>query len=115
VHLALGLEFQNLKFEKLGFPHKTLSCSCSFIISAVSIAVAVSVEVSAGVPVAVTLEVLRVGNYYRCYQMVPLPANTIRGIYSHMFKLLIFKGYLWEKGSLTIYPEGSQDPTHSEE
>ena len=29
VHLYPGLEFQNLKFEKIGFPHKTLSCSCS--------------------------------------------------------------------------------------
>jgi hypothetical protein len=29
VHLFLGSEFQNLKFEKLGFPHKTLSYSCS--------------------------------------------------------------------------------------
>ena len=47
--------------------------------------------------------------------MVPLPANTIRGMYSHMFKPLSFKGYLQEKGSLTIDPEGSQDPTHSEE
>jgi hypothetical protein len=47
--------------------------------------------------------------------MVPLPANAIRGMYSHMFKLLIFKGYLQEKGSLAIDPEGSQDPTHSEE
>ena len=28
-HLSLGSKFQNLKFEKLGFPHKTLSCSCS--------------------------------------------------------------------------------------
>ena len=47
--------------------------------------------------------------------MVSLPANTIRGMYSHMFKLLIFKGYLKEKGSLAIDPEGFQDPTHSEE
>jgi hypothetical protein len=94
-----------LKFEKLGFPHKTLSCSCIY-----------QVEVSVEVSVAVTLEVFkRVGNYYRCYQMVPLPANTIRGMYSHMFKLLSFKGYLQEKGSLAIDPEGSQDPTHSEE
>jgi hypothetical protein len=38
--------------------------------------------------------------------MVPLPANTIRGMYSHMLKLLSFKGYLQEKGSLTIDPEG---------
>ena len=28
-HLSPGSEFQNSKFEKLGFPHKTLSCSCS--------------------------------------------------------------------------------------
>jgi hypothetical protein len=28
-HLSPGSKFQNLKFEKLGFPHKTLSCSCS--------------------------------------------------------------------------------------
>ena len=47
--------------------------------------------------------------------MVPLPANAIRGMDSHMFKLLIFKGYLQEKGYLAIYQEGSQDPTHSEE
>jgi hypothetical protein len=47
--------------------------------------------------------------------MVPLLANAIRGMYSHMFKLLSFKGYLQEKGSLTIDSEGSQDPTHSEE
>jgi hypothetical protein len=45
--------------------------------------------------------------------MVPLPANAIRGMYSHMFKWLSFKGYLQEKGSLAIDPEGSQDPTHS--
>ena len=36
-HLSLGSEFQNSKFEKLGFPHKTLSCSfrtsCSCSIS----------------------------------------------------------------------------------
>jgi hypothetical protein len=47
--------------------------------------------------------------------MVLVPANTIRGMYSHMFKLLSFKGYLQEKGSLTIDLEGSQDPTHLEE
>jgi hypothetical protein len=47
--------------------------------------------------------------------MVPLPANVVRGMYSHMFKRLSFKGYLQEKGSLAIDPEGSQDPTHSEE
>jgi hypothetical protein len=46
--------------------------------------------------------------------MVPLPANAIRGMYSHMFKLS-FKGYLQEKGYLAIDPEGSQDPTHLEE
>jgi hypothetical protein len=46
--------------------------------------------------------------------MVPLPANAIIGMYSHMFKLLSVKGYLQEKGSLAIDPEGSQDPTHSE-
>jgi hypothetical protein len=39
--------------------------------------------------------------------MVPLLANIIRGMYSHMFKLLSFKGYLQEKGSLAIDPEGS--------
>ena len=47
--------------------------------------------------------------------MVPLPANVVRGMYSHMFKWLIFKGYLQEKGSLGTNPEGSQDPTHSKE
>jgi hypothetical protein len=47
--------------------------------------------------------------------MVPLPANVVRGMYSHMFKKLIFKGYLQEKKSLSIDPEGSQDPTHLEE
>jgi hypothetical protein len=47
--------------------------------------------------------------------MVPLPANVVRGMYSHMFKWLSFKGYLQEKGYLAIDPEGSQDPTHSEE
>jgi hypothetical protein len=40
--------------------------------------------------------------------MVPLPANAIRGMYSHIFKFLNLKGYLQEKGSLTIDPEGSQ-------
>jgi hypothetical protein len=71
-----------LKFEKLGFPHKTLSCSCS----SEPVAVAASVAVAAVRPVAITLEVfLRVGNDYRCYQMEPLPANVIRGMYSHMF------------------------------
>jgi hypothetical protein len=48
-----------LNFEKLGFPHKTLSCSAVSELVAVSIAVAVSVEVSVVVPVAVTLEVLK--------------------------------------------------------
>jgi hypothetical protein len=47
--------------------------------------------------------------------MVPLHANVIRGIYSHMLNLLRFKGYLEKKESLAIDPEGSQDPTHSEE
>ena len=47
--------------------------------------------------------------------MVPLPANAIRDMYSHMFKLLSFKGYLQKKGSLVIDPKGSQDPTHSKE
>jgi hypothetical protein len=50
------------------------------------VAVAVPVAVAAVEPVAITLEVfLRVGNDYRCYQMEPLPANAIRGMYSHMF------------------------------
>jgi hypothetical protein len=61
------------------------------------------------------LKFLRVGNDYHYYQMVPLPANSIKGMYSHMFKWLNFKEYLQEKGSLAIDPEGSQDPTHSEE
>jgi len=44
------------------------------------------IAVAAVEPVAITLEVfLRVGNDYRCYQMEPLPANAIRGMYSHMF------------------------------
>jgi hypothetical protein len=47
--------------------------------------------------------------------MVPLPANVIKGMYSHMFKLLSVKGYLQEKGYLAIDPEGSQYPTHSKE
>jgi hypothetical protein len=38
--------------------------------------------VAAVEPVAITLEVF--GNDYRCYQMEPLPANAIRGMYSHM-------------------------------
>jgi hypothetical protein len=61
------------------------------------------------------LKFLRVGNDYRYCQMVPLPANAIRGMYSHMFKWLNFKEYLQEKGSLAIDLEGSQDPTHLEE
>jgi hypothetical protein len=40
------------------------------------------VAVAAVEPVAITLEVF--GNDYRCYQMEPLPANAIRGMYSHM-------------------------------
>jgi hypothetical protein len=73
-----------LKFEKLGFPHKTLSCSlsCSSEPVPVAVAVAVPVAVAAVEPVAITLEVF--GNDYRCYQMEPLPANVIRGMYSHM-------------------------------
>jgi hypothetical protein len=47
--------------------------------------------------------------------MVPLPTNAIRGMYSHMFKLLRIKGNLQENIYLAIDPEGSQDPTHSEE
>jgi hypothetical protein len=43
---------------------------------------AVPVAVVAVEPVAITLEVF--GNDYRCYQMEPLPANAIRGMYSHM-------------------------------
>jgi hypothetical protein len=46
------------------------------------VAVAV-VAVAAVEPVAITLEVF--GNDYRCYQMEPLPANAIRGMYLHMF------------------------------
>jgi hypothetical protein len=46
------------------------------------VAVAVPVAVAAVEPVAITLEVF--GNDYRCYQMEPLPANAIRGMYSHM-------------------------------
>jgi hypothetical protein len=61
------------------------------------------------------LKFLRVGNDYRYCQMVPLPANTIRGMYSHMFKWLNLEEYLQEKGSLAIDPKGSQDPTHSKE
>jgi hypothetical protein len=48
-----------LKFEKLGFPHKTLVAVAVSEPVAVSIAVAVLVEVSAVVPVAVTLEVFK--------------------------------------------------------
>jgi hypothetical protein len=47
--------------------------------------------------------------------MEPLPTNSIRGMYSHILKFLSFKRYLQEKGSPAIDPEGSQDPTHSEE
>jgi hypothetical protein len=49
----------------------------------VAVAVAVPVAVAAVEPVAITLEVF--GNDYRCYQMEPLPANAIRGMYLHMF------------------------------
>jgi hypothetical protein len=56
-----------LKFEKLGFSHKTLV--------AVAVAVAAPVAVAAVEPVAITLEVF--GNDYHCYQMEPLPANAI--------------------------------------
>jgi hypothetical protein len=49
-------------------------------------AVAVPVAVAAVEPVAITLEIFsRVGNDYRCYQMEPLPANAIKGMYLHMF------------------------------
>jgi hypothetical protein len=48
----------------------------------VAVAVAVPVAVATVEPVAITLEVF--GNDYRCYQMEPLPANAIRGMYSHM-------------------------------
>jgi hypothetical protein len=47
--------------------------------------------------------------------MEPLPANAIQGMYSHMVKWLNPKEYLQEKGSFAIDPEGSHDPTHSEE
>ena len=47
--------------------------------------------------------------------MVSLPTRAVRGMYSHMFKQLSFKGYLQEKGTLAMDPEGSQDPTHLEE
>jgi hypothetical protein len=78
VHLSPGSKFQNSKFEKLGFSHKTLK-----VVVVVSEPVAV---VAVLLPVDVTLEVfLRVGNDYRCYQMEPPPANVIRGMYSHMF------------------------------
>jgi hypothetical protein len=49
VHLFPGSEFQNLKFEKLGFPHKSL----------IAVAVAVSEPVVAVAPVANTLEVFK--------------------------------------------------------
>jgi hypothetical protein len=43
-----------------------------------SVTVSIAVAVSVAIPVALTLEVLKgVGNYYQCYQMVPLPANAI--------------------------------------
>jgi hypothetical protein len=47
------------------------------------IVVAVPIAVAAVELVAITLEVF--GNDYRCYQMEPLPANAIQGMYSHMF------------------------------
>jgi hypothetical protein len=50
------------------------------------------------------------------------PMNNISIIIRILFavtlfqhKLLSFKGYLQEKGSLAIDLEGSQDPIHSEE
>jgi hypothetical protein len=67
-----------LKFEKLGFPHKTKLQ----LQSQKPVAVAVPVAVAAIEPVAITLEIF--GNDYRCYQMEPLPANAIRCMYSHM-------------------------------
>jgi hypothetical protein len=82
VHLSPGSEFQNLKFEKLGFPHKTLVAVAVAVSEPVAVAVAVPVAVAAVQPVAITLEVF--GNDYCCYQMEPLPANAIRGMYSHM-------------------------------
>ena len=48
----------------------------------VPVAIAVPVAVAAIEPVAITLAVF--GNDYRCYQKEPLPANAIRGMYSHM-------------------------------
>jgi hypothetical protein len=42
--------------------------------------------------------------------MVPLPTNGVRGMYSHMFKWLSFKGYLQEKGSLAIDPKEMMQP-----
>jgi hypothetical protein len=50
---------------------------------AVAIAVAVPVAVATVEPVAITLEFF--GNDYRCYQMEPLPANAMKGMYLHMF------------------------------
>jgi hypothetical protein len=48
--------------------------------------VVVPVAVAAVEPVAITLEIFsRIGNDYRCYQMEPLPANAIKGMYLHMF------------------------------
>jgi hypothetical protein len=50
------------------------------------VAVAIPVVVAAIESVAITLEVIsRVGNDYHCYQMEPLPANAIRGMYLHIF------------------------------
>jgi hypothetical protein len=40
--------------------------------------------------------------------MVPLPVDIIIDMYSHILKLLIFKGYLQENGYLMIDSEGSQ-------
>jgi hypothetical protein len=50
------------------------------------VTVATSVAVAAVRPVAITIKVfLRIGNDYHCYQMEPLPANAIRGMYLHIF------------------------------
>jgi hypothetical protein len=50
------------------------------------VTVAVLVAVAVVEPVAITLEIFsRVGNDYHCYQMEPLPANAIKGMYLHMF------------------------------
>jgi hypothetical protein len=53
-------------------------------VAVAAVAVAVPVAVAAVEPVAITLEVFQ-GNDYHCYQMEPLPANAIRGMYLHMF------------------------------